>query len=77
MAVKSVVLRMIVDNSGSIGAIFRCAAVVARNTISISVVNVSTIFLVVIRYKIIGRTMVEIMVMLMTIIVGDHSTCYL
>ena len=79
MAVKREVIRMIVDNSRSIGAIFECSAVVARNMISVLVVIFATISLVIIRYDIvyavviifvIGRIMVEIMVMVMTISVG-------
>ena len=86
MAVKSAVLRTIVNNSKSIGAIFGCTVVVARNTIVISFVIVTTIFLVIIRYDIVStvvliiviwRMMVEIMVMVMTIIAGDHHHCYL
>ena len=59
---------------------------VARNTIIISVAIVSTIFLVIIRYDIgyalvffivIGHTMVEIMVMVMNIFMGDHRPCCL
>ena len=54
--------------------------------IVISVVIVSTIFFVIIRYDIgsavvviifIGRMMVDIIVMLMTIPVGDHRPCCL
>ena len=86
MAVKSVVLRMIFDNRGSIVAIFRCAVVVDRNIIVTSVVIVSTIFVVIIIYGIgyavvviivIGRIMVEIIVMVMNIIMGDHCPCCL
>ena len=86
MTVKSAVLRMIAKNSGIIGAIFGCAAVMTRNKIIISVVIVSTILLVIIRYEIgsaifviifIMRMMVDIMVMVMTIVVGDHLPCYL
>ena len=52
--------------------------------IVISVIIVATIFLIVIRYDIgsavvviiaIGRMMLEIMVVVMTIVMGDHSTC--
>ena len=77
---------MIVDNSRIIGAIFRCAAVAARNTIIILVIIVGTIFLAIIRYDIgsavvilivIGRMMAEIMVMEMTIVVGYYCSCCL
>ena len=86
MAVKSAVLIMIFENSGSIGATFGCAAVVARSTIVISVVIVATIFLVITRYDIgsavviiilIGNMMLDIMVMVITIVVGDHRPCCL
>ena len=86
MAVKSAVLRVIVDNSRGIGSIFGCTGVVAINTIIIPVVNVDTIFLVILRYDIgsavvviiiIGRMMSEIMVMLITIIVKYHCPCFL
>ena len=86
MAVKSVVLRMIFDNRGSIVAIFRCAVVVDRNIIVTSFVIVSTIFVVIIRYGIgysvviiivIGRMMAEIMFMVTTIFVGYHPPCCL
>ena len=50
MAVKSTVLGIIVDNSGIIGVIFGCAAVLDRNNIIISVVIVATILLFIIRY---------------------------
>ena len=81
MAVKSVVLKKISDNSDSIGPIFRCAAVVARNMIVILVIIISTISLFIIRYDIgyavvaiivIGRMMVDIMVIVMVITMGDH-----
>ena len=58
-----------------------CATAVARNMIVISVIIVATIFLVIIRYDIgsavvviivIGRMTVDIMVMVMTIFMGDH-----
>ena len=86
MTVKSVVLRIIAKNSGIIGAIFGCAAVVTRNKIIISVVIVSTILLVIIRYDIgsaifviifIMHMMIDIMVMVMTIVVGGHRPCCL
>ena len=86
MAVSSMVLRMIVDNSRMIIAILRCVGVVARNIIIILVIFVATIFLVIIRYDIvssvvviilIGITMVEIMVMVMNIFLGDHRPCCL
>ena len=79
MAVKGAVLRIIVDNSGIIGAIFGCTAVVARNMIIILVVIVANIFIVIIRYDIvssvvviifIGGMMVEIMFIVMIIDVG-------
>ena len=86
MAVKSAVLRMTFNNRRSIGSILVCATVVARNMIILSVVIVATIFLVIIRYDIgsavvviiiIGRMMVDIMVMVMYIVVGDHCTCFM
>ena len=86
MVIKSAVLRMIVDNTGSIGSIFGCTTVVARNMIVILVVIVATIFLFIIRYDIgyavvviivIGYMMVEIMIMVMTIFMGYHSPCCL
>ena len=54
--------------------------------IVISVVIVPTIFLFIIRYNIgsavvviiiIGRMMVDIMVTVMYIVVGDHCTCFM
>ena len=86
MEVKSAVLRIIVNNSGSIGAIFGCASVLPSNMILILVVIVATILLVIVIYEIsstvvainaIGRMMVEIMVMVMTIVLGGHSFCCL
>ena len=78
MAGKIVVLRMITDNSRSIGAIFGYVAVVPRNTIFIWFVIVANTFLIIIRYYIgsslaviivIGRMMVEIVILVMTIYV--------
>ena len=69
-----------------IGSIFRCAVVLARNTIVVSVDIVATIFIVIIRYDIvstvfviivIGGIMVEITVMLIIIVVGYPFPCYL
>ena len=86
MAVKRAVIRMIINNIRRIGENFGCAAVVARNTITILVIIVATIFLVIIRYDIgsaiviiifIGRMLVEIMFIVMNIVVGDHRPCFL
>ena len=52
MVAKSAVLRIIARNIKIIGDIFGCAAVVARNAIVILVVNVATIFLIIIIYDI-------------------------
>ena len=86
MVVKIAFLRIIIDNSGIIGAIFLCTTVVARNMIIISVVIVAAISLFIIRYDsgyaiviivVIGIIMVDIMVMVMTIVVVDHCPCFL
>ena len=69
MAIKSAVLRMIVGNSCNIGAIFECAAVVAKNMIVISVVNVATILLVIIRYDI--RSAVVVVIFIGSMMVDD------
>ena len=84
MAVKSGVIRNISKKSRSIGAIFGCAAVVARNIIVILVVIFATILFVIIRYDIssadvliivIGHMIVDIMFMLMKLVVEDYRPC--